>query len=375
MAGKRRRANGTWEYVFKRAGVLEKPLYFTFDDEAAGDAFAANLDKLLDRGIVPTQYLPAAPVKNLGGLIGEYLRDAHPSPKDRAALGTVDKAKGDTPLSAINAAWVDAWITSMKREDKVAPATIRAKVGALARCTDWGMRNKKLTLPDHPFRTLPNGYSQYTKLDTALAGVKREDVERDRRLEPGEHERIMAVLATGVLPRKQRPLVLEHVPALRCLFVLAQESAMRLREMYTLTLPQVDLKRRTVFLDKTKNGSKRQVPLSSVALAALQDYLAARAIPDGMPQQHLFPWWGGSTETKALHKLTDKLSSLWVSIFEAAGCDDLGFHDLRHEATSRLFERTNLSDLEIMKCTGHSSIRMLARYANLRGSDLHARLW
>ena len=50
-------------FIFKRAGVLEKPLYFTFDTEAEGDAFAANLDKLLDRGIVPTQFLPAAPVR------------------------------------------------------------------------------------------------------------------------------------------------------------------------------------------------------------------------------------------------------------------------------------------------------------------------
>lgn len=37
------------------------------------------------------------------------------------------------------------------------------------------------------------------------------DVERDRRLEPGEYERILAVIDAGVLPRKQRPRVIEHV--------------------------------------------------------------------------------------------------------------------------------------------------------------------
>jgi hypothetical protein len=45
------------------------------------------------------------------------------------------------------------------------------------------------------------------------------------------------------------------------LFELGIESAMRMREMYALDTAQVEVGRRTVFLDKTKNGSKRQVPL------------------------------------------------------------------------------------------------------------------
>ena len=375
MAGKRRRENGTFEYVFKRAGVLAKPLYFTFADEAEGDAFAVNLEKLLASGIVPTQYQPTAPVRALGRLIDEYMRDAHPSAKDRAALRGIDTARGKTPLTAIDAAWVDEWISAMKRVDCSAPATIRGKVGALARCCDWGMRLKKLELPDHPFRTLPNGYSQYTTIDAQVAGKKRVDVERDRRLEDGEHERIMALLDVGVLPRKQRPLQLENIAALRCLYLLATETAMRLSEMYTLTLDQVALDRRTVFLDRTKNGSKRQVPLSTVAVAALQDYQALRQAPDGQPAGLLFPWWNGDQGTRARHRVTDFLSKLWVGVFDAAGCAGLKFHDLRHEATSRLFERTTLSDTQIMKITGHRSQRMLMRYANLRGSTLADALW
>ena len=51
------------------------------------------------------------------------------------------------------------------------------------------------------------------------------------------------------------------------------------------------------------------------------------------------------------------------------------FHDLRHEAASRLFERTQLSDIEISRITGHKDPRVLRRYSNLRGSDLAAQLW
>lgn len=375
MAGKRKRANG-WEYVFKRAGILDKPLYFTFLSESEGDAFASRLDALLDRGIVPTEYLAPTRVATIAQLVREYERDAHPSDKDRGALSAILKVKADTPLTLINAKWVDDWISLMKRADHLAPSTIRARVGALARATDWGMRKALLTMPDHPFRSLPDGYAQYTKTDAALAGVERKDVERDRRLEAGEYEKVMVVLASGVLPRSQRPLVLEHVAELKLLFVLALESAMRLREMYTLTLDQVQLSKSTIFLDKTKNGDKRQVPLTTVAMAELKSYLQVRPpYLDGRLQDALFPWWSGSTEKKELTKLSDYLSKLYISIFKAAQCTDLHFHDLRHEATSRLFERTALSEAKIMKITGHKTHRMMMRYANLRGSDLASELW
>lgn len=375
MAGKKRAANGKWQYTFKRAGVLDKPIYLTFESEEEGDAYALKLEALLDHGIVPTEFRSQDSVTTLKELVRQYELEAHPSDKDQGALRACMRLWGETQLKKINAAWVDERISEMKRLEKLAPASIRARVGALARATDWGMRKELLVMPDHPFRTLPDGYAQYSKADTAEAGVKREDVERDRRLEPGEYERVLEVLEGGVLARKQRPLTLDYPKAYRALFVLAVESAMRMSEMYTLTVDQVDLPRRTVFLEKTKNGDKRQVPLSSVAVALLRDYLAEREIPQGHPQDLVFPWWNGDTTRKGRNKLSDKLSKLYSSIFRQANCPGLLFHDLRHEAVSRLFEKTTLSESQIMKISGHKSHRMMMRYANLRGSDLAAALW
>lgn len=71
------------------------------------------------------------------------------------------------------------------------------------------------------------------------------------------------------------------------------------------------------------------------------------------------PLWDGADAS--LVYTSNKLSSQWARIFAAAGCEDLHFHDLRHEAVSRLFERTNLSDIEIAKISGHSSTKMLMR--------------
>lgn len=51
-----------------------------------------------------------------------------------------------------------------------------------------------------------------------------------------------------------------------------------------------------------------------------------------------------------------------------ATIQDLRLHDLRHEATSRLYETTDLRSVEIGAITGHEDARSLRRYTNLRAS-------
>ena len=67
----------------------------------------------------------------------------------------------------------------------------------------------------------------------------------------------------------------------------------------------------------------------------------------------------------------DKISEGFGDAARRAG---LRFHDLRHEATSRLFENTPLDDIEIAKITGHRTMQMLARYTHLRARNLVERL-
>jgi integrase len=69
------------------------------------------------------------------------------------------------------------------------------------------------------------------------------------------------------------------------------------------------------------------------------------------------------------------LSYRFREIFAEAKVIDFRFHDLRHEATCRLYEKTNLPDVLIAEITGHRDLRTLKRYASLRGSDLAVRLW
>jgi len=56
-----------------------------------------------------------------------------------------------------------------------------------------------------------------------------------------------------------------------------------------------------------------------------------------------------------------------------AGIEDLRFHDLRHEATSRLFEK-GFNPMEVSAITGHKTLQMLKRYTHLRAEDLAKRM-
>lgn len=49
------------------------------------------------------------------------------------------------------------------------------------------------------------------------------------------------------------------------------------------------------------------------------------------------------------------------------------FHDLRHEAVSRLVE-AGLTDQQVSAISGHKSMQMLKRYTHLRAEDLVAEL-
>lgn len=63
----------------------------------------------------------------------------------------------------------------------------------------------------------------------------------------------------------------------------------------------------------------------------------------------------------------------WVDMKRRLGFADLGFHDLRHEAVSRMVE-AGLSDQEVAAISGHRSMQMLKRYTHLRAEELVLKL-
>jgi integrase len=69
----------------------------------------------------------------------------------------------------------------------------------------------------------------------------------------------------------------------------------------------------------------------------------------------------------------DSLEYYWRKACGLAKIKDLHFHDLRHEAVSRLFEK-GLTTEEVMGMSGHRTYAMLAHYTHLRPSSLADKL-
>jgi integrase len=174
---------------------------------------------------------------------------------------------------------------------------------------------------------------------------------RQRRLEAGEEDALLAEC------RNSRAYYLHSF------VVLAIETGMRSGEMLAMRWEHVNLTNRTVFLPDTKNGSPRTVPLSTRALNAIH------ALPRAL---------NGRLFTSGYHSIHNAFQ-LAVTKAQKTHADSntflkgLRFHDLRHEAVTRLFEK-GLNPIEVGMVSGHKTLSMLQRYTHLRSEELVAKL-
>lgn len=349
--------------------LLSKDLWATFDTRDAAEQYGRQLEGLLAQGIVPAALLerdqPRHEIWTVQRCIIEYIRHNAVPLSEQKVLKAVMPSLEKLSTGSLNYEWAEGWIRDMKRINRLAPGTIRHRHGALARCFDWMLRKHSEIMAQNPLRLLKRGFATYTDADIdilAKQGLEpRVDEERDRRLDPDEEKRI-------------RERMREQADDLM-LFELALQTAMRMRECYTIHVTQVDLVKRTIFLERTKNGSSRQVPLPTPIVHQLSAYIKSHQPLITARRGRLLPFWSGDLSEEVLTATTSNLSQKFARIFMLAGAADLRFHDLRHEATCRLYEKTKLSDVQIARITGHKDIRMLRRYASLRGSDLAAHLW
>jgi integrase/FMN phosphatase YigB (HAD superfamily) len=178
---------------------------------------------------------------------------------------------------------------------------------------------------------------------------------RDRRLTDAEERRLLEAVEA------------HSNPMLGWVVRLAIETGMRQSEILNLRIADVDLKSRVVRLSDTKNNNARTVPLTAAATA-----LCKNAIEHPLrPQETDLVFFGepGRDGRRRPYQFT----KIWADIKTAVGISDLHFHDLRHEAVSRLVEG-GLSDQEVASISGHKSMQMLRRYTHLRAEDLVSKL-
>jgi integrase len=149
----------------------------------------------------------------------------------------------------------------------------------------------------------------------------------------------------------------------RLLIGLALETAMRAGELIGMLWDEVNIEQRFIAIPKEREKTRkgRQVPLSTKALAIFAKLKKRRAT--GEPRVFV-----------TMPTTSPVLGRGFKRITKRAECVDLHFHDLRHEAVARFFERTTLQTMEIALITGHTELKTLQRYANLRPAILASKL-
>jgi len=192
------------------------------------------------------------------------------------------------------------------------------------------------------------------------------DNKRDRRLRLKDHpEIIAAAAASGVEPRDEEDILLDamrkSVNSMDVFLVRwAIATAMRQGETVALQWRDIDRARKTVKVwgrDRlgTKNGEVQERPLMPAALALLDELPKADKLTS-----RVFP------VDQAAFKVRFRRAT------ERSGLVDLTYHDLRHEATSRL-AKIFPNPLDLMRVTGHKDLKSLARYYHADPSELARR--
>ena len=167
---------------------------------------------------------------------------------------------------------------------------------------------------------------------------------RDRRLESGEEEQLLSSFGE-----------------LRRIIILALETGMRRGEILNIKRSHIDFVRQTLLIPLTKTDTPRTIPLSSKAIAVLREQLRGSEKVISIGVTTLFSYTARG------------LSGAFLRLSRRHKIENLHFHDLRHEATSRFFEK-GLNPVEVATITGHKDTRMLMRYTHLRAEDLVKRL-
>ena len=338
--------SGNWRAQVRRKG---KYISNTFRRRVDADTWALETERTIDKGFDPNSVTPSS-VKTFGELIDLHIQDMLEVGKKirrskSAVLESLKLALGHYKLREITR---NALIDYGKKRAKqgAGPATVAIDISFIGTVLTHAAAVHGIAVS-----------SEEVKL--ARVALKRLDLigdpqERDRRPTQSELDDLVKYF-----DEKPRQLI----PVGR-MIRFAVATAMRQEEICKISWDDVDIRNRMVTVrdrkdPRKKDGNNQRVPmLNLTGYDAWQVLLEQRIVTRG--NGRVFPHHHKSAGT-AFQRACKHLK-----------IDDLHFHDLRHEATSRLFE-AGLTIEKVALVTGHKDWKMLRRYTNLRPESLHPR--
>lgn len=328
MAMIRKRGDLQFQAVIRRKGWPAQRK--TFNSQKEAEKWARAVEHEMDRGIFVSRY--EAENTTLYEALERYAKEVSILKKSYAReLVRIKNLQGKQFASRFLATLKGSDFASyrdQRRADGLAENTVRLDLALISHLftiaqREWGMEGLS-----NPIKNIamPSGSN-----------------ERTRRLVGNEEELIL-----NDLKNCRNPHILQAT-------LFALETACRQSEVLRLTWKDVDFNQKTALINNTKNGESRTIPLSPRALSAITQ----------LPRP---------IKNEAIFKVSaNGLSRAFKRICKKRNLDNLKFHDLRHEATSKFFEK-GLNPIEAAAITGHKTLQMLKRYTHLRPTDLAKKL-
>jgi integrase len=345
----RKRKDGTPVYKVEIRLAGQKPCNKTFDNIFDAEHFARALQTALSDTVqIPRSFddeerrhqFFEEPVIDA---IQRFERSEDVLDRHTHILPSVKRHVGKVKFGQIKKSWVKSFVqklrsTNSRRGIPYSDQTIACMVQTLNVVAKW--RADDMDLPDP---RLPLTVER-------MKGVWK--VERNRRLAAEEEHRLMQRLRQIDRPNRYH---------WRLLVRLALETGARQMEMVKAEWSEVNIEKRLWLIPAahTKTKETRAVPLTR---RAARIFKLLKLLDDG--NARVFNGLGASQSCVA---------TCFARYVKGAAIDDFHFHDLRHEAISRMVLYWREFKLfELMTIVGHSSIKMFKRYANLRGDELVA---
>ena len=368
MATIRKKGPYQWHAQIRRKGWPQQTR--TFNTQAEAKAWATMIEREMDAGIFVSRN--EAESTSFAKALEMYAEQVTSKKRSSASELSRIQALQRHPLALRSLASIRGADMASYRDQRLTEGLAAATV------------RRELALISHVF-TIARKEWRMESLSNPVELIRQPSVDdaRDRR-----------ILSADVWTLRDGKLICEHLDELEmiCRYArsaelpqivrFAVETGMRRSEIAGLLRVNIDVEKRTATLPLTKNGSARGVPLSSRAVDIVksqpkrEDGMVFRSRPDTITQafndavagarQAYIEGLDLQRQRKGLPQ--EKVDQLINTPFLV----DLRFHDLRHEATSRLAEIFPLH--ELTKITGHQDTRMLMRYYHPRPEDLAKKL-
>lgn len=319
-----RAMRGKWQAIVRRKGHPAQSKTFALRKDA--EKWARQQERLIDAGewVDRTEARQTA----LADLLDRYLKEVTITKRGRIEETSRINAFRRSHLAKYSAAAINSQMVAAWRDERlkvVAGSTVTKELNLLSHVFSVAISDWSMALPNNPVR---------------MVRKPPQPEARNRILDETERTSLLAACNEC------------RNPWIKPVVVFALETACRRGEILSLTWDCIDLRRRTAkVVGKT---GRRVIPLSSPCIALL------KALPR-------------SVQGKVFPVTVETLKQAFERAVTRAGIVDFTFHDLRHDALTRL-ARLGLSVLELRAISGHTSANMLQRYVAIDPGDLADKL-